>query len=276
VAAVALLAGAAAQPAIAVTSVLRVRADAAVYVILDVSRSMLASRGPRGRTRLARAEAEAETLRAALPGVPMGLVGFTDRLVPYLLPSADVGDFDLAAEQAPRIETPPPRSAGPVGTNLDALTSLVTEAYFAPRTVHRAAVLFTDGESVRFDPADVGHMLRTSKIHLFVVHTWNAAERIYDARGHADPNYRPDPSAAGQLAVLAHAAGSAVHTEGNGGSLAAAVERALGHGLTTPVRTPGNVTPLAPYLLAAAALPLAFLLLQGRPRRRRAISTRPA
>jgi hypothetical protein len=245
-------------------------------VIVDVSRSMLARRGPRGTTRFARAVAEAEQLRAALPGVRTGLVGFTDRLVPYLLPSADAHDFDLAAEQGPQIETPPPRSSGAIGTNLDALATIVTEGYFSRRALHRAVVLFTDGESVRFDPVGVGQLLRTAKIRLFAVHTWNAAERIYDAHGRADPNYRPDPSAAAPLGALARSGGGVVYTEEDVAGLAAAVLRSLGHGPTTPLRTAEAMTQLAPYLLAAAALPLAFLLLQGRARHRRTIAARPA
>lgn len=267
-AAVGLVAAAAAQPALAATTVTRVRTDAAVYVVVDVSRSMLASRGPRGRTRFARAVAEAEQLRAGLPGVPVGLAGFTDRVVPYLLPSARPGDFDLAAEQAPAIEKPPPQSDAAVGTNLEAMTSLAAASYFSPRARHRAAVVFTDGESVRYHPTDIGQLLRMSRIHLFAVRTWDAAERIYDARRRADPHYRPDPSAAAPLESLTRAAGGGVYGEANIGGLAAAVLRALGHGRTRLVRSAERMTPLTPYVLAAAALPLAFLLLQGAPRRR--------
>src|SRR5690349_13742436 len=56
---------AAAQPALSHDTLQRVRKDAAALFVLDTSRSMAASTGPAGRTRLTRAKSAAMALRAA-------------------------------------------------------------------------------------------------------------------------------------------------------------------------------------------------------------------
>ena len=61
----ALIGLAAAQPVLAQTKTLRVRTDAEVWFVLDVSRSMLAQADPGSPTRFARAKSAAETV----PGV---------------------------------------------------------------------------------------------------------------------------------------------------------------------------------------------------------------
>ena len=66
-----LVALAAAQPVIATTRELPERTDAQVFVVLDTSRSMIASAKPGAATRFERARALAVTLRDALPEVPI-------------------------------------------------------------------------------------------------------------------------------------------------------------------------------------------------------------
>src|SRR5262249_48275847 len=68
-----LLALAAARPALRVHRPERVRTDAGAYLVLDVSRSMLATSHPGGPTRYARALAFARRLRARLADVPFGV-----------------------------------------------------------------------------------------------------------------------------------------------------------------------------------------------------------
>ena len=85
----ALLGLAAMQPFLQRTSTRRVRSDAEVLMVLDVSRSMLAQTSPDAPTRLERAKAAAERLRAGLPVVPVGIASLTNRVLPHLFPSAD-------------------------------------------------------------------------------------------------------------------------------------------------------------------------------------------
>jgi hypothetical protein len=69
----ALLAAAAAQPAIRSQHELSARSDAQLFVVLDNSRSMLASPGRNGPSRAHRALGFARRLHAALPDVPIAL-----------------------------------------------------------------------------------------------------------------------------------------------------------------------------------------------------------
>src|ERR671910_312954 len=60
------------QPIVETTRSLDERTDAEVFVVADVSRSMLASAKAGAPTRLARAQAHAGELGAQLPGVRVG------------------------------------------------------------------------------------------------------------------------------------------------------------------------------------------------------------
>jgi hypothetical protein len=78
VAAVAVLLGlAATQPVLAMEHGGLVRTDAEVYVVLDTSRSMLASSDPEADNRFERAQAVALRLRSALDDVPVGVASLT-------------------------------------------------------------------------------------------------------------------------------------------------------------------------------------------------------
>ena len=97
---VGLLAAAAAQPALRSSASIRVRTDVEAMFVLDTSRSMLAAGSARGPNRFARAKRLAIALRAAIPEVPSGVANFTDRVLPNLLPSASVADFDDTVARA--------------------------------------------------------------------------------------------------------------------------------------------------------------------------------
>ena len=73
----ALLGLAAAQPSLARQRERLVRTDAQLLVVLDNSRSMLASAGPRGLPRYRRAATFARELRTALPELPAGVAPST-------------------------------------------------------------------------------------------------------------------------------------------------------------------------------------------------------
>ena len=102
---------AAAQPVIERTKTLRTRTDAEAFIVLDVSRSMLAQRDTGSPTRLERARAAAKELRSAWPEVPVGVASLTDRVLPHLFPSVDESVFAATIDRSLGIEQPPPRSS---------------------------------------------------------------------------------------------------------------------------------------------------------------------
>lgn len=248
-----LLALAAAQPALSRRSGERVRTDAAVMVVVDISRSMLASNGRSGPTRLARARADAVQIRAALPGVPVGLATLTDRVLPMLFPSADSAAFDSTVRSALRSEEPPPLELAPNATTFTALSALGTDGFFAPARKRRVVVLITDGESQPFDSASIGALGAS----LVVERIWNASERIYRG-GARDAAYRPEPASAALVAQLVSLTGGSLAP--SPGAAAAVARRDLGTGPTRAEAGGVAHTPLAPYVALATLVPLGLLL----------------
>ena len=241
-----LVALAAAQPALSHDDVQRVRKDAQVLFVLDVSRSMSASSRPSSPSRLARATAAAAKLRAGIPDVESGVATLTDRVLPDLLPVADLASFDATLERSIAIEQPPPQSVSVRATTFSALTT-------------RVVVLLTDGETRPFDPSAVGRAFR--KTDLVVVGVRRDGESVFTPAGRSEPGYRPDPSAAAALGSLAAATGGHAYGEQDLGAAEARLRTVLGRGPTAAVlaRT-RRETPLAPYVLAAALAPLVLLL----------------
>ena len=270
-AAVGLLGLAAAQPAIARNVRERVRTDLQVLFVVDISGSMAASASPESRTRLDRAIADAQRLRAAIPNVEAGVATLTDRVLPDLLPVADEPAFDATLERAVGIETPPPETSAVTATSYEALTQLATGNYFtAPK---RIAVVLTDGESATFSASDVARTLgRAPGVALITVRVWAANEAIYLPGGRIDPGYRPDPEGAVTLQELATATGGQAFEESQLGRAAAALRRRVGSGPThETTAVERSATPIAPYVALVALLPLAVLA-RLRARRFRAAS----
>jgi hypothetical protein len=257
VAVVLLLALAAAQPALSNTRMQRVRTDAEVLFVLDISQSMAASTGRSGSKRLDRATVAAMRLRSSLPSVPAGVATLTDRVLPNLLPVPDAAAFDATVRQTVAINQPPPRELNVRATTFAALSSIPNAGYLLSSAAHRAIVLLTDGESDFFDPAVVGRALSAKPRTGFVaVQFWRSGESIYDASGKPDPNYRPDPASRTQLATLADAAHGHTFREGSLGAAAAALRGMLGDGPTRSVGRTQTTHPLAPYVALLALLPL--------------------
>src|SRR5207342_1342986 len=143
-----LLALAASQPVFEWTSDRTVRTDAEAFVVLDVSRSMLAQSSLDEPMRIERAKAAATTLRASLPDVPVGIASLTDRVLPHLFPSVDQKVFEATLERSVGIEQPPPRSSFLTGaTSLNALATLRGLRFFTPKSSARLAIVLTDGET---------------------------------------------------------------------------------------------------------------------------------
>ena len=252
---------AAAQPVAESQTALEVRTDAEAYVVIDVSRSMLARSGLGETTRLGRAKAAAVKLRGALPEVPVGVASLTDRTLPHLFPSADADAFRATVALALDIEQPPPRSNFITNaTSLSSLTALASQRFFSPRAQKRAVVVLTDGESQGIDAARLARFLRRPPgVSVIFVQLWSRDERVFN-RGLPEPQYRPNPAARSDLDRLAKATGATVFDESELDDVTARVRAALGRG---PVMTEGvrkTRLALAPYLLAFAILPLSVLL----------------
>jgi hypothetical protein len=252
---------AAAQPVVDQTRTLRERTDAEAFVVVDVSRSMLAQSGTDSPRRLARAKALAKTFRAALPEIRFGVVSLTDRTLPHLFPSADREVFDATLDRSLGIEKPPPRSSlAQLSTNLEALAYIRSQRYFAPKARKRLLVVLTDGES---QPTSAARLARTfgtpPATHVVFVHVWGADERVY-TEGAPEPQYRPDESSREVLDGLAEAVSGNTFSEDERGAVIQTSRAVLGSGPTVVRGEQGGRVALAPYFAAAALLPLALLL----------------
>jgi hypothetical protein len=257
-----LLAIAAAQPVLRSRASVRARTDAAAWIVVDTSRSMLASSGPGGPQRIARARRSALLVRAELSGIPVGIASVNDRVLPHLFPSPDRGAFASTIARTIQPGQPIPVGGGQTGTNLTALAAVPTLNFFAPEIRHRAVVVITDAES---DPVDAGAIARGYRTapgpELVVLRVGGAGERVYDERGRPELAYSPMTTAPATARSVAAAAGGTTFTEGEERQAAGTVLNALGrHGPTEPHGRGERRTPLAPYAVAAAALPLAWLL----------------
>jgi len=249
------------QPAWEARSQRHVRSDAQVDVVLDTSRSMLASDSAGSATRLARAKEEAIAIRAGLPDVAVGVGTLTDRVLPNLLPSPSEASFDATVREAIGIEQPPPASVGLTATTLAALAQVPSSGTFSPSARKRALVVLTDGESRPFDPGSVAAAFRRNpETGLVLVHVWGAGESIYGPDGAPEAAYRPDPTSGAMLSSLADAAGGSAFDEGRSRQVVEAVRRALGSGPTAKAGLERRTRPLGRYVALAAFVPLAFVL----------------
>jgi len=262
-----LLVLAAMQPAVRTHASVRARTDAAAFIVLDTSRSMLAAPAPGGPTRLRRAKEAAIALAARLPGIPLGVATFTDRVLPDLFPTPDRGAFDSTVD-AVTAESPPPRDVNTVATTFDALSSIATDGFFAPSARKKAVVLFTDGESRAFDATTLAQTLAAHGVRLAVVRIGGGGDRIYRPDGSVEAAYRPDPSLAKVSIARLRAA---VGDTGDAGSV---VRRALGQGPSTVVGVEPRSQSLAPFVALLAFVPLALALGASRGWLRRVTSSR--
>ena len=255
-----LIALAATQPVVRTERTVRERTDVEAFVLVDVSRSMLAADGPGAPTRLERARVVAERFRQALPQVPVGLLSLTDRVLPHLFPTTDGTVFVSTLERAIGIERPPPALFFSTrATSLDALEGIPRRGFFSPRARKRVLVVLTDGESQELD-ADLRRAYRIRPaIRSFFVHVWGANEAIYEM-GVAERGYRADPASARTLARVATLVGGRVFGEGQARELTAAAEGVVGTGATRERTIEGERRALMPFITLAALIPLGFVL----------------
>ena len=255
-----LLGIAAAQPAIRAPETANVRTDAQAMFLIDTSRSMLAAPSPGEPSRLARAQRAAVRMRSALGEVPAGVGTLTDRALPNLLPVADAAAFDATVERAVGIERPPPQEVNVNATTLAPLSELATQGYYSASARRRLLVVMTDGESRSYDVGEVGRALRAGPgVSLILVHFWSPGERVYRSSGRPEAAYLPHEESRRELDRLAAAAGGASFDEDELGAAETRARDELGSGPTASQGIRPRTIPLAPYVAAAALLPLALL-----------------
>jgi hypothetical protein len=252
---------AAAQPVISGTRTHVGRADAQVYVLFDVSRSMLARASADAPNRLERAKRLASTLRRAIPDVPVGIASLTDRSLPHLFPTLESDVFASTLKDAIGIERPPPAGTGDLTTDYNSLGSFGTDNYYRPGVDKRLLIVFSDGESRFFDEVELGKDFEKGNVHVLFVHLWDANEKIYLQRNNVDPGYRPDPQS-GPAARRIAAAGRGDVLSEQPSVLIGQAKAFLGSGPETKVREQRTRVSLGPYVALAALLPLGFVLLR--------------
>ena len=243
---------------------MRVRTDAEVWLVLDVSRSMLAQTDSGSPRRFDRAKNAANEFRASLSGVPVGIASMTTRVLPHLFPGTNEDVFQATLDRSLGIERPPPPSGlTTVATDLSSLGTIRSLRYFSPSAKRRLVVVFTDGESTAVSNARVGTLFRRPPaIGLIFVQFWDEDERVY-ARGVPEARYRSDPTARATLDRLAGSTRGSVFSEGDLRTAIQEGRRRLGDGPTIVRGDSRSRFALAPYLAFVAFLPLTLLL--GRP-----------
>jgi hypothetical protein len=256
-----LVAVAAAQPVVIRKEALTQRVDTQVYLVFDTSLSMSARSGTDSPTRLDRSKSEAEELIPRLGAIPVGIATLTDRILPNLLPTTNVGLVARTIQQSVRINEPPPsrRYQGRAST-LQALIPVGSDGLFSPGIKHPILVIFTDGEERR-PPAGIGYTWAAEQVTVppLFVHVWAPTEGIY-AHGRLDPYYRPDPTSGHVLTEFAAMTHGKVVNEGDVSGLLDAIRGEAGSNPAQTMTLGYARVPLAPWFLLAGVVPLGFLL----------------
>jgi uncharacterized protein (DUF58 family) len=256
----ALLSVAAAQPVLDTTRTRPERTDAEILVVLDTSRSMLASASPGSATRYARANAVAHELASSFRSVPLGLASITDRVLPHVFPTSDTRVFVSALDESIGIERPPPAYFYTTqATTLGELQVVPTRSFFSPTAKKRALIVLTDGETRETGPRFARAFRRGPHVETFFMRFWNGDERIYES-GIAEAGFKPDPRVAAGLDRAAEKIGARVYEEGDESGLVSATKAYLADGPTRPLEREGEKLALMPFATALAGLPLLLVL----------------
>jgi len=257
-----LLGLAAAQPVIESERVRQERTDAELWVVLDTSRSMLASENAGSATRFERERRLALRLSQELTEVPMGLASMTDRVLPHVFPTTDRRVVETALRESMGVEQPGPTVSltGTPTTTFDSLGAIPTRNYFSPGARKRLLVVLTDGES-RPPEQDLSAPFGQKRpIDTLLVRVGDSGEQIYFG-GVPEDAYQPYGRPEAALARVARQVGGRVLPD-DPYALAAAAREALGTGPTDDRIIEGERRSLMPWVTLAAFLPLALVLLR--------------
>ena len=181
------------------TKTLRVRTDAEVWFVLDVSRSMLAQADAGSAPTTARPRKGCrEHVPGALSRLPVGIASMTTRVLPHLFPGANEDVFSTTLDRSLGIERPPPPSG---------LATVATDSELA-RDDPRSALLLTrrrrSGSSSSSRTARAARSRtrasarstgRRPAIGSIFVHVWDRDERVF-TRGAPEAAVSPRPSCA--------------------------------------------------------------------------------
>jgi hypothetical protein len=176
---VVLLATALAQPVVRTRSTQRVREDAEVFYVFDISRSMLAADSPSALSRMERAQRIGLRMRRRLSDLPSGVASLTDRVLPHLFPTADEEVFTATVESV-GVDKPASRAVDDVTTLFAAFDTMAGDNFFGVGVPNRVVVLVTDGESAPYDTAALRQALAKGPPTKFVVIvTGEGSERVW-------------------------------------------------------------------------------------------------
>jgi len=249
-----------AQPVLRSEEMQRVRSDAQVFYVFDISNSMRASGDPRGPTRLDRALALARRMRLDLRDIPSGVATMTDRVLPNIFPTGDEQLFAAALAETVGIERPPPKGFEDRATTFASLDTLQGDNFFSAGMKHRLVVLFSDGETAPYFAGDLRESLRPPPRTSFViVRVGRQDERIW-VNAQLDRGYRADPGAARATASLAGVVNGRSYGEGQVAAATQTAKRLLGNGPLAGVGHGLRAIALAPWFALASLLPLLVLL----------------
>lgn len=269
------LGAAAAQPALRTTHPQNVRTQSQIFFIVDVSRSMSAAETLNGQTRLARARRDVSRLHAAVADVPSGLAGLTDRVLPYLFPTANAFSFDETLRRSVTIESPPPQQVSTNATSFAALAALASDSFFQRSVQRRTCVLVTDAETRSYPTESVAQALDgPAGCRLLVLRVGSARDRVFGVDGAPEAGYAPDPAAAANAQQLAAAAGGNAFDEGSIGAAVSALRTAAEVGPVRREAARAITQALAPWAAGLAGLfTLALVLVRLRRGSLRSIRT---
>jgi hypothetical protein len=248
------------QPVLRSTRPQLVRTDAQAFYVFDISRSMLASSGPHGTTRIVRATDDALRMRTTLGEIPSGVASMTDRVLPIVFPTDDQEVYAAALAESVRIESPPPRGFERIGTLFESLDAFGGDNFFSPDMRHRVVVVFTDGESrPAYVPTIREALAGKPRTDFVIVRISRPGERIWHGVA-ADRAYRTDPYAPAMIAQILRVTHGQAFNEGQLSQATAAVRRDLGSGPVVRRGETLRVISLGRWIALAALVPLAFVL----------------
>ena len=255
-----LLTLAVAQPVLVVDRTRDERTDAAAWIIVDTTRSMLASSGPGASNRFERARRIAEEVREELSDIPVGLATITDRTLPHVFPTTDQTSYRAALERGIGVERPPPGGYEGIGTAFEALATVKTAGFFDQSVARQLIIVVSDGETRPLSAEQLASTLAgPPRVTPLFVQVWRPDEQVY-IDGQPDPLYQVDAQSPASLRELAGVTRGAAFAEADVDSVVAKAREVLGEGETSARTIGSRRHPLASWLLVATALPLGFVL----------------